>query len=77
MSGPDYLLSALLSAQEHYQSLDQQQHNPVGEQFPPTLIESNVTFHSADKREHYTQGEVLIDKIMTSYMKLFVYVLVL
>ena len=66
MSGPNYLLSALLSAQEHYQCLDQQQHNPVQEPFPPPLIESNVTFHSADKREHYAQGEVLTDIIMTS-----------
>ena len=65
MSGPDYLLSKHLSAQEHYQSLNQQsvqQYNPAGE--PTISIESGLSksmiIHSADQREHYTctPGEV-------------------
>ena len=66
MTGPEYLLSKHLSAQEHYQSLDQlstQQHNPVREPLSSTIgIDSELfnimTVHSADQRD--TPGEVLL-----------------
>ena len=64
MTGPEYLLSKHLSAQEHYQSLDQQstqRHNPVREPFSSTIgIDSGLfnimTVHSADQRD--IPGEV-------------------
>ena len=64
VTGPEYLLSKHLSAQEHYRSLDQLstlQHNPVSEPFSSTIGSDSglfniMTVHSADQRD--TPGEV-------------------
>ena len=68
ISGSDYLLSALLSAQEHYQSLNQQsmqQHDPIRGSFSSTTIESGLsnirTIQSIDIKDQYISEEVFIN----------------